>query len=96
MNLLSPSNGAMVLRLVGIVVALAGILVAVFWDPQVCVVPASGCASPFPGSPPCVPPSPYCSHEHVAFRIVLAVVATFIGIALFVVATVPDRTRAAA
>ena len=77
----------MLLRLTGLVCAIAGVTFALVWNPTLCVTPASGCASPTPGSPPCIPPVAYCSNEYVPLRVAIAVVGIAICLAFFVLAS---------
>jgi hypothetical protein len=78
---------AMVLRLTGLVCAIAGVTVAFVWNPMMCVTTAVGCASPSPGSAPCPPPVIYCSSEYVPLRVAIAVVSVAVCVALFVLAS---------
>jgi hypothetical protein len=56
---------AMLLRLVGCLIAVLGISAVLAWNPALCAVPSIGCASPLPGqTSPCVPPIPTCTNEY--------------------------------
>lgn len=81
----------MLLRVLGVACAVAGLAVALAWNPMTCVTNTPVCPTPVPGSAPCGPPLTSCSSEYLLLRITIAVVGIGLAVVLLVMASRTDR-----
>ncbi len=82
----------MFLRIVGVALALGGLVLALAWNPMTCVSSVPVCPTPFPGSAPCGPPVTSCSSDFVLLRVAIALASLGLGVVLVVL---PSRTSCA-